>query len=427
MPVIRPLRGLLYGPGLLEDLDRLVAPPYDVIPPETRAALAARHPRNIVHLDLPDGGGDDPYRAAAGRLREWIGAGILARDATPAFYACEQRYRAPGGGDAVRRGFFARLRLHPFEDGVVIPHEKTLVQPRADRERLLAATRTHLSAVFLLHPDPGGGVASLLEQAFAPGAELEARDDLGTLSRVVRITDRERQEELSKRLGTAWALIADGHHRYESALAYREARRAEGRGDADEALAYLCSLDDPGLAIYPIHRIVRSLPRFEAAGFRDRLGEFFDLAPIGDAAALRRALGEHREAPGVFGLRLRGGPGYLLARWKEGAGLERPEMSGVPAPLRRLDVVLLHRLVLEGILGISQEAQARQENLDYVKDGVEWAARAGAPDVDLAVLMNPTRMEQVIDVTRRGGYRLPQKSTYFYPKILTGLVLDPLD
>ena len=427
MPVVSPFRALLYAPRLRARLDDLVAPPYDVISDAGRAALAARHPRNIVHLDLPRPADGDPYRDAARRLREWIEGGDLVREDRPAFYACEQSFRMPSGQEARRQGFFARVTLEPFEAGVVIPHEKTLEQPRTDRHRLLGATRTHLSAVFMLHPDPGGEVRRLLEEALSTEPLLQAHEPGGGAgSRVARLEDSRRTALLAERLQGAWALIADGHHRYESALAYRDARRAEGHRDAETVLAYLCSLEDPGLAIRPIHRLVHSVAGFDPARFLDALGGLFEMQPIDSEPALAAALADRRARPGSFGLALRGRPGYLLAGWRDGAGLERPEMAALPGALRRLDVILLHRLVLEGILGISPEAQARQANLEYVKDDREWFARAREPRVDLAVLMNPTRIEQVIEVTR-SGLRLPQKSTYFHPKVLTGLVLDPLD
>lgn len=427
MPVVEPFRALCYAAPLRRDLDRLVAPPYDVIPDQRRQRLAARHENNIVRLDLPrPDGGADPYAWAARELARWVREGVLAREERPALYACEQRYRAPSGEELTRRGFFARLRLEPLGSGSVIPHERTLDRPRADRQRLLAATRTHLSAVFMLHPDPGAEIRRLLEGVMREAPFEEARDDEGTLSRVVRLDDAERVGAVSRRLRDQWALIADGHHRYESALAYRDERRAAGRDDAGHVLAFLCSLEDPGLAIFPIHRLVHSLPGFEPARVRARIGEFFSLAPVGELEALRRALRERAGRPGVFGLAVRGEPGLLLAEWKEAAGLDRPEMQPIPEPLRRLDVILLHRLVLEAILGITTEAQARQENLDYPKDDREVLAATVEGRADLGILMNPTRMDQVIEVTRK-GLRLPQKSTYFHPKVLTGLVFDPLD
>lgn len=426
MPAASPFRALCYAPHLRASMDRLVAPPYDVLSDEQRRSLADGHPRNVVHLDLPRPSGEvDPYESAAALLQRWVEDGTLARDARPAFYACEQLYRDPSGREAARRGFFARLTLEPFESGSVIPHERTLDRPRADRQRLLAATRTHLSAVFLLHPDPGAEVARLLRGALEGDRGVEARDLEGTRSRVVRVEDAERKAFLADRLRGQWCLIADGHHRYESALAYRDERRARGFRDAEHVLVFLCSLEDPGLAIFPIHRLVRSLPGFDPARFAERMAGLFRLLPAADPESLLQLMTSRRDRPGVFGLALEGGR-LVLAEWREGEGLTLPEMAQTPAPLRNLDVVLLHRLVLEHLLKITHEAEAGQDHLDYVKDRREVFDRVAEGRAQIGVLMNPTRLEQVMAVTR-GGYRLPQKSTYFYPKVLTGLVFDPLD
>ena len=426
MPQIEAFRGLVYAPRLRGSLDRLVAPPYDVLSEEQRVRLAERHENNVIHVDLPRSvAGEDPYAAAARLLERWVVDGVLTRDHRAAFYACEQRYRGPSGRPAARRGLFARLRLEPFGAGSVIPHERTLERPRADRQRLLAATRTHLSAIFLLHPDPHGDVARLVGAALEGEPFEQARDDDGTLSRVVRVDDSERLEFLTGRLRDHWALIADGHHRYESALAYRDERRAIGLHDAEHVLAFLCSLEDPGLAIFPIHRLIHSLADFDAARFCGRLAQVFRLAPAADGESLRQAVAARAGRPGVFGVALADGS-FRLAEWKEGEGLSGPEMESTPAALRRLDVVLLHRLVLEGMLGITPEAQGRQSNLDYVKDHRELFLRVAQGRAQIGILMNPTRIDQVIEATR-GGERLPQKSTYFYPKIPSGLVFDRLD
>ncbi len=426
MPIVTPFRALTYAPRLRREMDRLIAPPYDVIAEPERERLAT-HPSNIVHLDLPKtDGGDDIYASAARRLQGFIADGVLVKDDRPAFYLLEQRYKVPSGGERVRRGFFARVRLEPYEAGVVIPHERTLENPRADRQRLLAATRTHLSAVFLLHPDSGGEVARCLERCAANSPMVEARDREGTLNRLVRLGEPSTLALLADRLATAWALIADGHHRYESALAYRDARRSTGAGDAEHVLVFLCSLEDRGLSIFPIHRLVHDLPALDPVALCARLAELFSVKPFETEAALRTALRARSDQPGVFGMTLAGEGRPLLLEWREGAGLERAGLGEIPEPLRRLDVILLHRLVLESILGITVEAQARQTHLDYVKDDEELFARVRQGRAQIGFLLNPARMAQVIDVSR-GGLRLPQKSTYFYPKVPTGFVLDPLD
>ena len=431
---IAPFRALRYessgGPGI----GRLIAPPYDVISPAERERLAGE-PHNIVHLDLPaaeadqsrragaaSGTGGDPYAGAADRLRAWIRAGVLARDPRPALYLFEQRYRDPEGRTRTRRGLFARLRLEALDSGVIIPHERTLERPRVDRERLLAATRAHLSAVFLVHQDPSARVAGLLSER---GGVPSILQDGGASDgwRLARLEDPALVDRLAEMLGDQFAVIADGHHRYESALAYREARRAAGRADAEHVLACLVSLEDEGLEILPIHRLVHSLRAFDPTLTRASLQRFFDLRDAREASELPALLRGERGKPGAFGL-LFGDGRVCLARWKPGAGLDRPNLRSVPPPLRDLDVILLHRLVFEEVLGIDLEAQARQDNLDYVKD--ERALMERSREAQIGVLMNPTRLDQVIAVSR-AGIQLPQKTTYFYPKVPSGLVIDLLD
>jgi len=420
----RPFRALRYAPPGEVAIDRLIAPPYDVISGPQREQLAAE-PHNIVHLDLPaPAPGADPYAGAAKRLRDWIREGVLIRDPHLAFYVCEQDYRTPEGAARRRRGLFARLTLEPFDSGVVIPHERTLERPRLDRLRLLEATRTHLSAVFLLHHDPGGRVASLLGELDGGPPLLRARDGEGNPIRLFRVQEPSRMARLEALLRDQWALVADGHHRYESALAYRDARRARGVPDAEHVLALLCSLEDEGLSILPIHRLVHSLPDFSAARARAALATFFSLQEVASPQGLVAAVRGARGQPGVFGLLFGNDGGAFLARWKPGAGLDRPGVRAVPELLRRLDVILLHRLVLEEVLGIDLEAQARQTHLEYVKD--DGHLLKAARQAQIGVLLNPTRIEQVVEVSR-AGLRLPQKTTYFYPKVPSGLVLDPLD
>jgi uncharacterized protein (DUF1015 family) len=427
VPVIEPFRALCYAPRLRRDLSSLIAPPYDVIPEEQRDRFASSHPNNMVHLDLPrEQAGDDRYGAAARRLQAWVHDRILIRDEKPAVYPCEQRFRTSAGDEWTRRGFFARLHLEAFDSDVVFPHERTLVEPRSDRESLLVATRTHLSAVFLLHPDPGGTVSRVLEEALGGETFAEARDAEGTLNRVVRVEEGEITRALQDRLRDQWALIADGHHRYEASLKYRDERRSGGRRDAETLLAYFCGLEDPGLRIFPIHRLVHSIEGLTPERFRERLSNLFNLRRVGGVDELRTAVASGRSRPGVFGILFRGESGGWVAEWKDGSGLDRPPLASVPPALRQLDVILLHRLILEDLLGITPEAQAQGAHLDYVKDENRLLRRMDESSTQIGFLLNPTRMEQVVEVTRQ-GLRLPQKTTYFHPKVQTGLVLSPLD
>ncbi len=424
MPRIEPLRALHFASTLRPELDRLIAPPYDVISEPQRQRLA-QHPHNIVHVDLPVAGpGRDSYAEAARLLHSWCEEGVLQRDPRPTFPALEQTYRTSSGALRTRRGLFARLRLETLDSGIVIPHERTLERPRADRERLLAATRTQLSPIFMLHPDPSAEIAVLLRQVFAAPSTHPIHDSDGHEMRLTAVEDEGVMSRLQHLLARQWVLIADGHHRYESALQYREERRRAGAADAEHALVFLCSLEDPGLSIFPIHRLVKALPDFRFDGVLQALRPFFEVEAIDGGANLVAAVRAGSGRPGVFGLvGGSGGQGFLL-RWREGAGLDRPGMRSIPAALQRLDVILLHRLLFEEVLGIDADAQARGAHLEYVKDEAELLARAAT--AQLGVLLNPTRIEQVIEISRT-GMRLPQKSTYFYPKVPTGLVLDPLD
>jgi uncharacterized protein (DUF1015 family) len=421
---LEPFRALRYAVAPAPDLTRLIAPPYDVIGAAERRRLAA-HPLNIVHVDLPEAGdGGDPYREAAARLTRWIRAGVLARDPSDALYVAEQEFPGPDGAPRRRRGLFARLRLEPYASGVVIPHERTHDGPRADRTRLLAATGANLSPIFFLHPDPDARVAGIAGDIAAtpPGAWARVGD--GETVRLWRVADHRTIDDLLESLRDQWVLIADGHHRYESALAHHAERTAAGGGEGmGHVLAYLCSLEDPGLAILPIHRVVHSLPGFEPARVRQALTESFDLAPLSDSADLARAVAAEAGRPGVFGLLFGGERGGWVARWRVGAAIDAPGFEDLPVPLRRLDVVLLQRLVFERVLGLDAGRQARQENLEYVKDAGTLIERGR--QASLAVLLNPTRLEQVIEVARL-GLRLPQKSTFFHPKVPTGLVVDPI-
>jgi uncharacterized protein (DUF1015 family) len=428
MAVLSPFRALRYAAPPAPDLSPLIAPPYDVIDGAARRRLAA-HPHNIVHVDLPEAGGsEDVYERAAAILARWVREEVLARDPTESLYVMEQDF-GDAGARRTRRGLFARLRLEPFENGVVVPHERTLAAPRTDRTRLLAATRTHLSPVFFLHPDPGARIAAFVSGA-ATGDPV-ATGSLGGENRVRlwRISDAAAVQALLRLFEEQWVLIADGHHRYESALAL--AAEAGPAARVDHVLAFLCSVSDPGLRILPIHRLIPAPTGRTPAEVRQSLTAWFEITPVEDPGTLSSRIGAEAGRTGVFGLKFGGEPGGWIARWRDGAGIASASggpgnggLTGAPAPLARLDVVLLHRLVLERALGLDTAVQAGQRNIEFHDDASAVLERGR--NAFLAILVNPTRLEQVIEVSRQ-GLRLPQKSTFFHPKVPAGLVLDPLD
>lgn len=435
MVEIAPMRALRYASP---ELAERVAPPYDVVGPEQRAKLASRSPHNVVHLDLPAGEGDARYANAAALLARWRDEGVLARDDRPTLYRYVQTFEPPGGGTRRRReGFFALVKAEPYERRAVLPHERTLSGPKEDRYRLMVATRAALSPVFLLYPDPQREVAGQLAAARPIAAfatddgvqhELAVLDDPAAVTRVV------------ERLAGVSAVIADGHHRYETALRYaaqvdseRAAAGAPAAGPRAAhrfVLAFLAAVEDPGLSVFPTHRLVHSLPGGLAwEALTTRAAEWFEVGELGATPApaqiVERLAGLGAGAP-AFVAALGDGRAFGL-RWRADRELAaHPALAARPAVLRGSDVVVLHDVMLESLLGISREAQLEQRNITYVKDAREALERVRGGEGDVLFLLNPTPVSLVRDVAESGEV-MPQKSTYFHPKVLTGLLVHLLD
>jgi uncharacterized protein (DUF1015 family) len=432
VPYIRSFRALRYRRDAVPDLALVVSPPYDVISPEEQRVLLAREPRNVVRLDLPEveaaDGPDDRYRRAARTLAQWRSDGTLQKDPRPAVYVYEQVYRVPGTPvERTQRGFFARLRLEPFREGGVLPHERTLEAPREDRYRLLRATGVNTSPVVGLFTDPDGSAAALLEPVVGSPPEIDVTDDDGVRHRLWTVDDDGSPRGTAARLaaiaGAGPVTIADGHHRYETALRYRDERRMSRSCEEDPPFDYLLTLlvsSSEPLTILPTHRVVRHLN--DESGLVERATTLFDVQPAPSdglvAAFGTSAAGGGR---GHFGLWTRAGGAILEAR-RETFEAELP--AGGEA-VRRLDVTLLG-VALERLCGIDAAAVASGERVSYTKSAVEsidWVdtCRDGA---DAAFLLEPTPVSSVIEVAAQGDV-MPQKSTYFYPKALTGLVINP--
>jgi len=421
MAEVVPTRGLLYDPARAGPLDALVAPPYDVVSETERSALAAKSPYNIVRVDLPQGDPEQKYGNAARELRRWVDEGVLRRDAVPALYRYHQIFSA-FGQEHTRKGFIGRVRLRRFEEGVVLPHERTLSGPRLDRLALARACRTHLSQVFGLYSDPKGTVDAEFAALDSTAPALEARLGDGVVHRLWRLTDARAHARIAAAMGDRKVYIADGHHRYETMLALRDELRPlarSQRSSIDYGSMFLTSMDDPGLVILPTHRVVHGLEGFELSRFLDRLRSRFEVEelPASRAEGLRAP---PRNTPGSY-LLASGGRFFSVS-------LRPGEESSVPgpAPLRRLDVPILHALILEEILGIDRSAQERQTNLRYLKDFRGALEETRRPGVQAVFLLNPTRIEQLKAVADASEV-MPQKSTFFFPKLASGLLLDPID
>jgi uncharacterized protein (DUF1015 family) len=431
MAHVAPFRGIRFAPARVPDLSRVVAPPYDVISPDFQRELLARHPRNIVHVDfgLPEPGdepGRDRYARAAARLREWLADGTFARDPRPSLYLYEQEFEIAGLGRFVRRGFLGALRLSPFGDGVVFPHERTLSAPKADRLALLRATETDTSPVFALYSDPAdAALAALRAQAGRP-PDMTAADDAGIAHRAWRIDDPAALAAVAGDLAERRIFIADGHHRYETTLGWRDEQRARTGGRVDAAgefiLAFLCNMDAPGLVILPTHRGVHSLPQFSAdellAHLRAEVPVETREGSPEDACTAAAEAGRHGKA-----LAWAAGPGrYHVVSFPDVERLAARLLPDVPAPLRTLDVVLLHELLFRRMLGIDHQEVTRGRFVRYYKEARKAAAELRAGELQAAFFLNPVTTEEFRRVSL-SGHVLPQKTTFFYPKVLTGLVL----
>ena len=438
MPEIRAFRALRYDPGTVPDLVRVVAPPYDVIAPARRAELAARDPRNVVHVDLPvaDDGGDpdERYRRAARTYVGWRSDGTLRKDPRPALYVYEQVFALPGSADRrVQRGFYARVRLEQSGPGAgILPHELTLAGPKEDRHKLLRATGANLSGVVGLYADPSGTADRLLASVAATSPAAELVDDDGVCNRLWVVPAHGVTTEVVSGLRAAAAAgpitIADGHHRYETALRYRDERRLTGSCDDDPAFDFLLMLLLETTAspptVLPTHRVVRGLGS-AAEGLAGAAGALFAVQPA-DRASLVAVFGPAAEGGGGrgrFGLWTRSGGAILDAR-PEAFGPYLP--AGGPA-VRRLDVTLV-AITLERLAGIDREATASGGRIGYttsLQEAVAWVD-AGEDGADAAFLLEPTPASEVAAVAAEGDV-MPQKSTYFYPKPLTGFVINPLE
>jgi len=441
VPEIRPFRALRYDPEVVGDPGRVVAPPYDVISADLRAALAARSPRNVVHLDLPvaepaDPDPDDRYRRAARLYAQWRTDGTLRKDPRPGLYVYEQTYAVPGTSVVrTQRGFLGRLRLEPFgPDGGVLPHERTLSGPKEDRHKLMRATGANLSPVVGLYADPSGRSAAILARVAATPAAMDITDDDGVSQRLWVVADTGAGtpvvEELAALAGATPVTIADGHHRYETALRYRDERRVTPSAEADPAfdfvlMLFLESTGEP-LTVLATHRIVIGLGDAGSAGLVAAAGSLFDIEPTDDGAALAAAFDPAAFAPGGdgrLGLWTRSGGAILRAR-REELG---PYLPPGGAALRRLDVTLLH-VALERLCRIDAAAVASGERIAYTRSSAEAidAVSRRIGGADAAFLLDPVPVADIIAVAADGDV-MPQKSTYFYPKAVTGLVLNPLE
>lgn len=418
MAVIKPFKGVLYNKEKVGNLDAVVTPPYDVISQEDQQWYYDRHPNNVVRLILPKESGNK-YVNSASCLGDWLGAGILAQDSESCIYAYEQEYEI-GGQRKRRLGFTCLIQLESFERRTVLPHENILAKPLEDRLNMIRATHANFDSVFGLYAN--NRVEPILRPFMAGKPDLSAVDKDGVRSDLWRVSDPEAIEAVCKILADESVVIADGHHRYSAALAYRDEMQSKiGTANPDAPYNFvmmtLVSLEDKGLVVLPTHRVVYNLRNFNAASFCSRLAEYFELieTPSGMLVESMSA------AKHVFGLYLGGGKSYII-KLKPTVQPERVIETPGSDALKRLDVSVLHSLILEKLLGIGVQQLSAQSNLSYTRDPLGAMKAIDKGEKQALFVMNPTRVDEVKAVASTGE-RMPQKSTFFYPKLLTGIVM----
>jgi uncharacterized protein (DUF1015 family) len=432
MPDIRPFRGVRYDMAQVGALSDVVAPPYDVIDAALQDRLYQASPYNIIRLELnrPEPDDDETssrYTRAARFLKDWLRDGVLREDAAPAFYLYHQTYEVEGR-TYTRKGFLARVGLEPFGRGKIYPHEQTLAGPKADRLALFQATRYNLSPIFGLYPDPTGAVLRAVEEGLADRTPLETTDHLGVVNRLWPIRDPETHTIVQGMMGSKPIFIADGHHRYETGLKFREERAAAGTlgGPDDPAgscMMMLVGMSDPGLLILPTHRLVSGFPDLTAETLTERLAPEFEVHDRGEGPAAARAVWDEIEADGgqeMLGFGTVADGRWLTARLRSDAAMDALAPDHSP-DWRALGVSILHVLVLRALLGPFGNPLCR-----YVHLLDEVLTDMTARRCDFACLVPPAGMEHV-EAIASNLEKMPPKSTYFYPKLLSGLVLNPLE
>jgi uncharacterized protein (DUF1015 family) len=412
-------------------LSQVATQPYDKITPEMQERYYAASPYNLVRIILgkrnaTDTASDNPYTRAAHCLADWRRQGVLVCDPEPSLYRYTQQFVAPNGSKMERAGFIGLGKVEDYSAGVVFRHEQTLSKPKADRLDLLRATRAHFGQIFMLYSDPAGEIDAALGSPAAPTMEMV--DEYGVCHRVWRVSDPAVVKTVQSKMADKKLVIADGHHRYETALNYRNERRegSSGNGKApyDFAMMTFVNMDSPGLLILPTHRVVHSLDTFSMDDLRVRSGEYFSVEEADPGIDARRASVMLREAAhtGSALLAVSKDRAFLFSRPKAPASV----FGNLSLRQQGLDVVQLHKCILERALGISEEAIRNQHNVSYIREADEALGLARSGRANVSFLMNPAKMHEVRNIAFAGEV-LPQKSTDFYPKLLSGLTIYALE
>lgn len=409
-----PFRGLRYNTAKVEKIENVIAPPYDVIKPEERLALEAHHPANIIRLILSqphkdDTDGANQYTRAAVLMNQWISDGTLVRDATPRYYIYDQSFSAPDGKNYTRRALIGLVKLEPFENRVILPHEKTHAGPKADRLNLMRECHANLSPIFLLYADPNGDIEQIMESfTDEHPPEIDCPETFGSTHQLWCLDDAERNREIQALFSSKPLLIADGHHRYETALAFQDEMAHTESSGYGYMMMNLVRMESPGLAVLAIHRLLHNLSEDQIARVIAKLPQVFEVHEVDTQADLMAKLEALKGKSAAIGMYTPDDTYRLL----------------IPHPTtpKQLDVTLVQETLIKNLFQIETAAEHLSYTA-YVDDAIVHV-KGGSDRV--ALLMNPTPVEQVLKVAMAGS-TMPQKSTYFYPKMATGFVLNLLN
>jgi uncharacterized protein (DUF1015 family) len=441
--IIAPFRGLHYNPAKVPDLTDVVTPPYDVIRPEEREAFAARNPYNMVHLILPQSlPGDDRlqnhYTRAGALFRQWERDEVLVRDQTPAFYYWETDFQHDGR-TYTRTGLAALVRLEPLRGGGIRPHEQTFSAVKADRLELLKASQANFSPIFSIFPDPDNQIVSLLKKGLPETPLMAFKDSMGYIQRLYQVSNPATIQAVHQTVRKMDLFIADGHHRYETSLNYQKLMKQRYPKASPEApfnytLMYLSNMFDQDLVILMAHRLLGGprLKNLEEAWIMGRLKEYFEIVSLPAAHEFGEAYEEFlqqtlAEVPAGESAFVVLGFGRKAWRLIMRPGVRQSVLARQMHPaLAQLDVAVLNYLIFEKVLGLDANAQDDQETCKYTSKIEEAVAAVTKGEARLAFLLNPTRIEQVQEVAS-AGLIMPRKSTYFYPKVMSGLILNPIN
>lgn len=427
MAEIKAFKGLRYDTKVAGEICELCCPPYDIISEKERLGYIGANENNIIRLELPKG--ETPYKDAKDILDMWEEKGVLIREDVPAIYVYEEDFTVYGKRKSIK-GIIARVKLEEFDKGIILPHEFTLSKAKEDRLNLMKATNCNFSQIYALYMDDDHNTMKTVDANTTDEPELEFTDIERVTHRLWIIKDEKVIEKIQNDFADRKLFIADGHHRYETALNYRNYCRENGiskEGDAqDYQMIFMCDMEHPGLVVLPTHRLVRDLEYFDKEQVIEKCKKYFDVNEYEGTEDMGTILYQkYKEGRNAFGFYCGDNKWTMLTLKKNSDAIKKacPELK---KSLRDLDVTVLHTLILEKIFGIDKENMAQQINLTYSKYFDEAISAVDNGEVQCSFVLNPTRVDQISAVAS-DGEKMPQKSTYFYPKMITGMVMNKLD